>query len=104
MLLTEHGAAAKVPATSHTAENNVNVFLSHIDLSVIIYGVIMFIGIAVLFIKLRYSMWVSLGFDLAVFVFVFKLHGGTQAGGFAAMIAALLAGIFLPLIWRWTKK
>jgi hypothetical protein len=42
----------------------------------------------------------SLLIDIGVFTLVFTLHGGTMAGGFAAMIAALLAGMFLPLMVR----
>lgn len=33
---------------------------------------------------------------MSVFTLVFMLHGGTMAGGFAAMICALLAGVILP--------
>jgi len=59
------------------------------------YGIIMFIGI--------WSMWRKLtrlnifGFlvEAGVFWLVFSMHGGTMAGGFAAMVCALLAGTFL---------
>lgn len=75
-----------------------NMLLAHLDFGPVLYGVIMFIGIAVMWWKLMSGMWLSLVIDIGVFVLVFKLHGGTLAGGFAAMVAALLAGIFLPLI------
>lgn len=77
-----------------------NIALGHIDFAPLIYGIIMFIGIAVMCWKLTHGRWLSLVIDIAVFALVFKLHGGTMAGGFAAMVAALLAGLFLPLMVR----
>lgn len=75
-----------------------NIGLVHIDFAPLIYGVIMFLGVAVMWWKLTRGLWLSLVIDIGVFVLVFKLHGGTMAGGFAAMVAALLAGMFLPLM------
>ena len=60
----------------------------------------MFVGIAVLWFKLSTGRRPSLMIDIGVFTLVFSLHGGTMAGGFAAMIAALLTGMFLPLMGR----
>ena len=77
-----------------------NVLLGHFDFVPLIYGVLMFIGIAVMWSKLVSGHWLSLIIDIGVFALVFSLHGGTMAGGFAAMIAALLAGLFLPLMVR----
>ena len=66
--------------------------LSHVDLGPVLYGAIMFLGLWSMYHKLR--TWNLLGFviEVGVFVLLFKLHGGTMAGGFAAMVAALLAG------------
>lgn len=75
-----------------------NIGLAHLDFGPLIYGLIMFLGIAVMWWKLTHGRWLSLIIDIAVFAMVFKLHGGTMAGGFAAMVAALLAGMFLPLM------
>ncbi len=77
-----------------------NIALGHFNFGPLIYGIIMFIGIAVLWFKLSTGRWLSLMIDIGVFALVFSLHGGTMAGGFAAMIAALLAGMFLPLMVR----
>ncbi len=77
-----------------------NVLFGHFDFVPLIYGVLMFIGIAVMWSKLVSGRWLSLLIDIGVFTLVFSLHGGTMAGGFAAMIAALLAGVFLPLMFR----
>lgn len=77
-----------------------NIALGHFDFGPVIYGIIMFFGIAVLWFKLTSGRWFSLMIDIGVFALVFSLHGGTMAGGFAAMVAALLAGMFLPLMFR----
>lgn len=70
--------------------------LGHLDVMPLFYGVIMFIGVWSMWRKLLTAQFVALGIEIGVFVLVFTLHGGTLAGGFAAMIAALLAGFFLP--------
>lgn len=77
-----------------------NVFLSHIDWSPLVYGVVMFAGLWIMYIKLMKGAWLSLFIDVAVFTLVFKLHGGTMAGGFSAMVAALLAGLVFPMMMR----
>jgi hypothetical protein len=66
----------------------------------IIYGVVIFIGLAIMIIKLRTGHWISLFIDIGVFWFVFKLHGGTMSGAFAATIAAMLSGLVFPLLFR----
>lgn len=77
-----------------------NVLLSHIDFGPLLYGVVMFIGLWVMYYKLASGRWLSFFIDVAVFALVFKLHGGTMAGGFSAMIAALLAGLVFPMLIR----
>ena len=77
-----------------------DIFLRHLDLGPLLYGLIMFVGLLVVWWKITRSMWFSVAIDIAVFVVVFKLHGGTMQGGFAAMIAALLAGLIFPMMLR----
>jgi hypothetical protein len=68
--------------------------IAHLDMLPLLYGITIFFGL--------YSMWrklctYQLGkffVELGVFTLVFSLHGGTMTGGFAATIAALLAGMF----------
>ena len=74
--------------------------LAHLNLGPLLYGVVMFIGIAIMWNKLLTGRWLSLMIDIGVFSLVFSLHGGTMQGGFAAMVAALLAGMFLPSMGR----
>ena len=77
-----------------------NAFLAHLDIMPMIYGVVMFMGLSVLFHKLVSGKWLSLAIDIGVFWFVFALHGGSMTGGFSAMVAALLAGITFPWMLR----
>lgn len=77
-----------------------NILLTSIDWTPLVYGLVMFIGVWVMFHKLMRGRWISLICDVAVFWLVFKLHGGTMSGGFAAMVASLLAGIVFPRYLR----
>lgn len=70
--------------------------LAHFDALPIIYGVIMFLGIWSMWTKLIKLKIIALIIEVSVFLLVFHLHGGTMAGGFAAMTAALIAGFILP--------
>jgi hypothetical protein len=75
-----------------------NVLLGHFDFTPLIYGVVMFLGLLIMWWKLTSGRWLGLVIDLAVFSLVFLLHGGTMAGGFSAMVAALLAGVIFPMM------
>lgn len=77
-----------------------NVFLAHIDWGPFVYGLLMFAGLLVMWLKLIHGKWLSLFIDVSVFTLVFMLHGGSMAGGFAAMIAAMLAGLVFPFLLR----
>ena len=77
-----------------------NIGLAHLVFGPLVYGVIMFIGLAVMWKKLASGRLLILMIDIGVFVLVFSLHGGTMAGGFAAMVASLLAGLILPKMMR----
>lgn len=72
--------------------------LGHVDLMPLLYGIIMFIGIWSMWHKLSNGYLASFAGEVVVFTLVFMLHGGSMGGGFAAMIAALIAGmtIFRP--------
>lgn len=70
--------------------------LGHIDLAPLIYGVIIFLGLLSMWYKFTREKYLSLAIEIGVFILVFKLHGGSMAGGFAATIAALLAGVVFP--------
>jgi hypothetical protein len=46
--------------------------------------------------KLIHGAFIALAIEVSIFWLVFSLHGGSMAGGFAAAIAALLAGNIFP--------
>lgn len=77
--------------------------LGHMDFMPLIYGAIMFFGIWSMVHKIARGKIFAALLEIGVFVLVFKLHGGTMAGGFAAMVCALLAGSFLPVFYRRKK-
>ena len=68
--------------------------LGHIDMMPLFYGIVMFLGMWSMYHKLTH--WNVFGFllEAGTFFLVFTLHGGTMAGGFSAMICALLFGSF----------
>ena len=81
-----------------------NAFLTHIDLMPLIYGVVMFLGIAYMWHKVLHGQFISVGMDVFVFWLVFSLHGGTMAGGFSAMIAAALSSLIFPRMFNRRMK
>ena len=76
--------------------------LAGIDMTPLFYGVVMFAGMASMYYKLVRGRLVTFIAEISVFSLVFWLHGGTMAGGFAAMVCALLTGLFLS--WRGRRK
>ena len=81
-----------------------NVLLGHIDFMPLMYGVVMFLGLAYMWHKVLNGQFVSVGMDIFVFWLVFSLHGGTMAGGFSAMIAASLSSLFFPWMFSRSRK
>ena len=68
--------------------------LAHLDVMPLFYGIIMFLGIWSMWAKLMSGNFMGFIIEGGVFWLVFAMHGGTMAGGFSAMIAALLFGFF----------
>ncbi len=77
-----------------------NMTLLHGSLEPLIYGAIIFLGIFSMVWKIKTGRFLGFFMEASVFWLVFKLHGGTMNGGFAATVAALLAGVILPLLFR----
>lgn len=77
--------------------------LGHFDVGPLIYGIVIFIGLYSMWWKLTHGHWLAFLVELVVFILVFKLHGGTMAGGFAATVAALIAGVVIPFSFRSSK-
>jgi len=74
--------------------------LIHGSFEPILYGLIVFVGLSVMWWKLTTGRWLSLGIDVFVFWLVFTMHGGSMTGGMAAAVAALLAGIVFPMFLK----
>ena len=70
--------------------------LGHLDVGPLLYGLVIFCGLYSMWWKLTHGRLLGFIVELGVFILVFKLHGGTMAGGFAATVAALLAGLIIP--------
>lgn len=77
-----------------------NLTLLHGSFEPLIYGLVIFLGIMSMAYKLKTMQLLAFFSEVFVFWLVFTLHGHSMTGGFAATIAALLAGIFLPLMFR----
>ena len=69
-----------------------NVLLGHIDFAPLMYGLVMFLGLMVMWWKLTHGRWLGLMIDIGVFALVFKLHGGTMQGD-------LIAEEFKKMVW-----
>lgn len=74
--------------------------LIHTSLEPLLYGLVIFAGLWSMFYKITHGKFVAFTIEVFIFVLVFKLHGGTMAGGFAATIAALLCGTIFPLFLK----
>ena len=70
--------------------------LGHLDVAPLLYGAVIFLGVWSMWHKFQHARYTAFLIEVGVFILVFKLHGGTMAGGFAATIAALMAGFVLP--------
>ena len=77
-----------------------NLTLLHGSLEPLVYGVVIFLGLLSMIWKLRAGLWLAFFAEVFVFWLVFSLHGHSMTGGFAATVASLLAGIFIPLLFR----
>ena len=72
--------------------------LLHGSLEPLIYGLVIFLGIISMFWKLINGKVINFFIEIGVFYIIFKMHGGTMTGGFAATLAALLCGWIIPLM------
>jgi hypothetical protein len=77
-----------------------NVFLTHIDWSPIIYGIALFLSVMSMAWKIKRSHYVGFFAELGVVALILMVHGGSVTGGFAATIAGLLSGWFIPLLFH----
>jgi formate/nitrite transporter FocA (FNT family) len=71
-----------------------DILFAGMDMMPVFYGVIMFLGLWSMWHKLTHGNLFGFVIEASIFWLVFSLHGGTMAGGFSAMICALLFGSF----------
>lgn len=81
-----------------------NVFLAHIDWSPIIYGVALFLSVMSMAWKLKRGHYIGFFAEVSVVALILIVHGGSVTGGFAATIAGLLSGWFIPLLFHGKKR
>lgn len=74
--------------------------ITHFGLEPVIYGLVIFLGLWSMWHKLTTGKILGFVVEVGVFWLVFALHGGSMTGGFAATIAALIAGSVLPRTFR----
>lgn len=67
----------------------------HVDALPFIVGLIYFVGIWSIWRKLTGGRVFAGLLELVIFVALFKMHGGSVAGGVGATIASILVGCFL---------
>lgn len=77
-----------------------NVFLTHIDWSPVLYGIALFLSVMSMAWKLKRQQYAGFIVEILVVAVILIVHGGSVTGGFAATIAGLLSGWCLPLIFR----
>lgn len=81
-----------------------NVFLAHIDWSPIIYGVALFLSVMSMAWKIKRGHYIGFFAEVSVVALILIVHGGSVTGGFAATIAGLLSGWFIPLLFHGKKR
>jgi hypothetical protein len=69
--------------------------IGHIDMLPFLCGLVYFVGIWSIWAKFKRGMFGTALLELAVFVLLFKMHGGSVAGGTGATVASIMVGIFL---------
>ena len=80
------------------------VALIHGSFEPLVYGLVITLGILSIVWKLTHGRFVAGFVEIIVFIIVFKLHGGSVTGGFAATIAALLCGLIIPFFVHSPRK
>jgi len=74
--------------------------LFHGSMEPLIYMLVITLGLVSMAWKFKTHKWGALIIEIGIFILVFKLHGGTMSGGFAATGAALICGTVIPLMFR----
>lgn len=76
----------------------------HVDALPFIYGLMIALNLIILVVKIKKHKWFSVVIDCAVFYGIFSMHGGSMTGSLAALIAATVTSLALPLMFRGKTK
>ncbi len=77
-----------------------NIAVLHSSMEPIIYGLCLFLSVMSMAWKLKRGQYVGFFAEVFVVALILIIHGGSVTGGFAATIAGLLSGWFMPLMFR----
>jgi len=77
-----------------------NIALGHMDWGPIIYGVALFLSVMSMAWKIKRGHYIGFFAEVSVVALILVIHGGSVTGGFAATIAGLLSGWFIPLMFN----
>jgi hypothetical protein len=79
---------------------NVTGLFGHVDALPFIYGLFIAINLVILVLKIKHFKLFSAAVDIAVFWAIFHMHGGSMTGSLAALIAATVSSLVLPMVFR----
>lgn len=80
-----------------------NIALGHMDWAPVFYGLALFFSVMSMAWKIKRSKYLGFFVEISVVAVILMVHGGSVTGGFAATIAGLLSGMFIPLMFGGAK-
>lgn len=79
------------------------VFLSHVDMTPIFYGLILALWAMVIIIHIVKFQILAVIIDISAFWIVFSMHRGSMTGGMAATVCGLLLSLIVPMILKFRR-
>lgn len=76
------------------------VFLSHVDMTPVFYGIILAVWFIIIMSHLRSGNILAVLIDVGAFTLVFWMHNGTMTGGMAATVCGLIVSLVVPPMFR----
>ena len=77
-----------------------NIAVLHSSMEPIIYGLCLFLSVMSMAWKIKRQQYVGFFAEVFVVALILIIHGSSVTGGFAATIAGLLSGWFMPFMFR----
>ena len=85
---------------SYLGNKTMNIAVLHSSMEPIIYGLCLFLSVMSMAWKIKRQQYVGFFAEVFVVALILIIHGGSVTGGFAATIAGLLSGWFMPFMFR----